>query len=405
MNHNSAGCLGALGLLVLTITCPLVSHTPIEQYLKAQSEAALRRDGLIGRPAQDDWRVVADGLDISLFGPASESSRAQTVVEKELANRVLWPFDVKVLRPGSPPQATTSPQATVAPTAASPEALMPEATAKPEGEPTPAPKADGFVAGTTTGLVQVLSHEGTTYVRGAYPNDATRSATVQAVQAALGGAVKDETTLSGSDGELGWPAQILKALSALKSVKGLELSAGGDVLTIAGTVLSGSERQKLQNVLKTTLPSGVTLENLLTLAGERRLRAEPSQTAALPTDEREQAQAIIDTVVGSGEVLFATASSRIKAETYPYLNQIAETLKAQSNATVTVGGHTDNEGQEDANLRLSQKRADSVRAYLVAQGVPALHLFARGYGSSQPIAPNDAEDGRRKNRRIGFTVR
>ena len=177
------------------------------------------------------------------------------------------------------------------------------------------------------------------------------------------------------------------------------------VTKTAGSVSSNAERTRLGTALKAALPAGVSLENQLTLAGGTRPVPEPSESVALPQEERQKAQSTINTVVGTGEVLFTTGSSRIKAEAYPYLNQIAEALTAQSGATVTVGGHTDNAGQETDNRRLSQKRADSVRAYLVARGVPALHLFARGYGSSQPVASNATEEGRYRNRRIGFTVR
>ncbi|WP_395145991.1 OmpA family protein, partial [Armatimonas sp.] len=131
----------------------------------------------------------------------------------------------------------------------------------------------------------------------------------------------------------------------------------------------------------------------------------PSASTALPTADRQKAQRLLDGIVGKGEVLFATASSRLQPGAYPYLNQIGEALKSQTTATIVVGGHTDNQGEEPDNRRLSQKRADSVRAYLVARGTPTKHLYAQGYGSSQPITTNTTEEGRRRNRRIGFVVR
>ena len=391
MNHNSAGCLGALGLLALAVFCPTCRRVPIETYLKGKAEAALTRDGLIGQPGKTDWSVGVDGLDVNLFGPTDTATRAKSIVQNELSAHVPWFFDVNLLgQSGATPSPTPS--------------ASPVASASPA--PSASPKPEAVVAtGNTTGLVQVLSYEGIHYVRGVYPDDGSRQAAVRAVQTAFGGTVKDETTLSGSGGEFGWPEQPLKTLAALKGVRNLELSAGGDVVTLAGLVSSDAERQKLGATIKATLPSGVTLENQLTLAGEPRLVPEPSSASALPETERQKAQAQLNAVVASGEVLFATASSRIKPEAYPYLNQITEALKAQSGATVVVGGHTDGEGDSAPNRILSQKRADSVRAYLVSRGIPSVHLFARGYGSSQPIASNATEEGRRRNRRTGFTVR
>src|SRR5690606_33198265 len=64
-----------------------------------------------------------------------------------------------------------------------------------------------------------------------------------------------------------------------------------------------------------------------------------------------------------------------------------------------IGGHTDNVGEEQANLDLSQRRAAVVRDQLIARGVLADALIAKGYGMSQPVAGNDTEEGRARNRR------
>ena len=71
---------------------------------------------------------------------------------------------------------------------------------------------------------------------------------------------------------------------------------------------------------------------------------------------------------------------------------------------VEVQGHTDNVGTEDTNLRLSQRRAQAVRNYLISKGVRRSRLDAKGYGNSAPIATNDTEDGRGQNRRVQFEI-
>ena len=69
-----------------------------------------------------------------------------------------------------------------------------------------------------------------------------------------------------------------------------------------------------------------------------------------------------------------------------------------------IAGHTDSSGEDAYNLRLSQERAESVLAFLVAQGIEANRLQARGYGETQPVADNGTNAGRERNRRVEFNV-
>ena len=403
MNTTTGKWLSGLGLVALMILCPVCHREPIEQHLTAQSRAALTKAGL------PEWarNVSYSGFDATLFGPSAEATRAGSVVRQTLTTEVPWLADIKILGKKAASSTPATPAATAEPSAAPRESPTAAPTPSPAPKASPAPQASplALAAGEATGLVQILSYEGTVYVRGVYPDDASRQSALQAARAAFGSRIKDETTLSGKGGSLGWPEQALKSLSALKPVRGLELSAGGDLVTLTGQVGSEEEKTKLGGLVKASLPATVTLENRLTLTGESVPVPTPAPAAALPAPERKSAQEKLNAVVGAGEVLFATASSRIRAEAYPYLDSIAGALKSQTTATVVVGGHTDNQGDEGSNRQLSQKRADSVRSYLIARGVPTRHLFAQGFGSSQPIASNVAEEGRRRNRRIGFVVR
>jgi outer membrane protein OmpA-like peptidoglycan-associated protein/uncharacterized protein YidB (DUF937 family) len=102
---------------------------------------------------------------------------------------------------------------------------------------------------------------------------------------------------------------------------------------------------------------------------------------------------------------FATGSSQIPAENTDFLNKAAVVLhSAPAGTVIEVGGHTDNTGDAAANLQLSQQRADAVRDYLVKQGVDASALTTKGYGDTRPIASNDTDEGRFRNRRIEFSV-
>jgi outer membrane protein OmpA-like peptidoglycan-associated protein/uncharacterized protein YidB (DUF937 family) len=102
---------------------------------------------------------------------------------------------------------------------------------------------------------------------------------------------------------------------------------------------------------------------------------------------------------------FSSASAQIPPDSADYLNRVATAIKAAPSGTVLqIAGHTDNTGDSASNMTLSQQRADAVRDYLIQQGVPASMLVAKGYGDSHPIATNDTDEGKFRNRRIEFSV-
>lgn len=104
-------------------------------------------------------------------------------------------------------------------------------------------------------------------------------------------------------------------------------------------------------------------------------------------------------------VLFETAKSAIRDESRSLLNQVALTILAHPTILrVRVEGHTDNRGSAAGNLSLSQDRADSVRQYLIRQGVEAERLVAEGFGESRPIDTNSSDQGRARNRRVEFVI-
>jgi len=103
-------------------------------------------------------------------------------------------------------------------------------------------------------------------------------------------------------------------------------------------------------------------------------------------------------------LLFETNAATLKPESKEQLHNVAEILKAYPNVKVKVGGYTDNTGDANANLKLSQDRATVVVTELVALGVPASRLSGEGYGQQYPVADNSTEQGRAQNRRIAMRV-
>ncbi|WP_192821059.1 OmpA family protein [Rufibacter sp. LB8] len=103
-------------------------------------------------------------------------------------------------------------------------------------------------------------------------------------------------------------------------------------------------------------------------------------------------------------LFFDTGRATLRPESCTELNKLLQFLKANATAKVEIAGHTDNVGQPAANQKLSEARAKAVVAYLVSKGAPSAMFQAKGYGQTQPAAPNSSEENRQLNRRIELRV-
>ncbi|HPN19928.1 MAG TPA: OmpA family protein, partial [Chitinophagales bacterium] len=103
-------------------------------------------------------------------------------------------------------------------------------------------------------------------------------------------------------------------------------------------------------------------------------------------------------------VFFDFDKNELKQESFVELDKLADLLKKNPTVKIEISGHTDNKGDKKYNLTLSQKRAESVVNYLVQKGIAAARLVAKGFGDTMPIAPNDTEESKAKNRRTEVKV-
>lgn len=101
---------------------------------------------------------------------------------------------------------------------------------------------------------------------------------------------------------------------------------------------------------------------------------------------------------------FETGRATLVSSSFAVLDDIVTVLNDAPQISLRIEGHTDNEGSESGNLALSQKRAESVRAYLIKKGVQSTRLTAKGLGETQPIDTNRTPTGRAKNRRVEFHI-
>jgi outer membrane protein OmpA-like peptidoglycan-associated protein len=109
-------------------------------------------------------------------------------------------------------------------------------------------------------------------------------------------------------------------------------------------------------------------------------------------------------IVSMSDVLFDTGQYSLKPGAREKLAKVAGILLAYPSLKIEVGGYTDNVGGDDMNQKLSENRADSVRDYLVQQGVGANSVSATGFGNTLPVASNDNSAGRQENRRVELLV-
>lgn len=181
----------------------------------------------------------------------------------------------------------------------------------------------------------------------------------------------------------------------LKVYPGVNGSFEDTDLNLAGQVATSEMKNQLVDRTKVLLGEifSVNAEGV-TVAGVVKVDAQ-----AEPTVLTDMSDAKLDL-----EVVFSTGSFEIEPRYYNRLNAFAKFL-VENKRSGEIAGYTDNVGNAQANQKLSEKRANAVRNYLVKQGVPEESLTAVGYGQENPIADNSTKEGRDKNRRIEFNTR
>jgi outer membrane protein OmpA-like peptidoglycan-associated protein len=140
------------------------------------------------------------------------------------------------------------------------------------------------------------------------------------------------------------------------------------------------------------------------LAGEQKARVEAqqkmveAQTALANLASREDERGTVITL--SGSLLFRSGEAFLMPGATSQLDRVAEALSASGPRNVAIEGHTDSQGSDQQNLRLSERRAEAVRDHLVRRGYDASLISVLGVGEANPIAGNDTAEGRANNRRV-----
>jgi outer membrane protein OmpA-like peptidoglycan-associated protein len=131
--------------------------------------------------------------------------------------------------------------------------------------------------------------------------------------------------------------------------------------------------------------------------------AAPVEPAPAPPPKRVQ---VTEKSIEITEIVqFETNKAVLLPRSEELLKEVAEALKEHADIQeVEVEGHTDSQGGDKSNLKLSDARAKAVRDFLVGQGISGDRLVPKGFGETKPVADNDTEDGRYKNRRVEFKI-
>jgi outer membrane protein OmpA-like peptidoglycan-associated protein len=169
------------------------------------------------------------------------------------------------------------------------------------------------------------------------------------------------------------------ALVTKKSGKGAAIGAVGGAL-VGGLIGNYMEQQRrdFEKVLAPEIAAGVI------------------RVQKLPNDQL---------LVGmTGETTFEVDSDQIKPGFYSTMDKIAGVVNKYGKTQLAIAGHTDSTGAAAYNQNLSERRAEAVRTYLLGDNVYPARLSAAGYGPSQPIATNETDEGRRRNRRVDITI-
>lgn len=152
-----------------------------------------------------------------------------------------------------------------------------------------------------------------------------------------------------------------------------------------------------------------SVEDLKGSSQEIKNRAEDLNASTAGLEVKETATELKISLLG--DILFDYDKADIRSAAEPTLLQVAALIQKQRSAKVLIEGHTDSKGSQPYNAKLSEKRAASVKNWLVGKGISATDISTRGWGAQKPVAPNmrpdgaDDPEGRQKNRRVEITIK
>jgi len=191
----------------------------------------------------------------------------------------------------------------------------------------------------------------------------------------------------------GFAAAVVPALGALSRLSTGTLVVSDREVKLSGDALYEAAAAQIRSGLGKDFPQGFQFKADISV-----------KPAAAPVDPS-VCQQLFSDLLGKGKISFESGRATIDPDSAGLLDRLVEIALRCPTSNIEVAGHTDSDGEDAANQALSEKRAQAVVDYLVKAGLPATRFTAVGYGSTQPVAGNDSEEGKAQNRRIEFLVR
>jgi outer membrane protein OmpA-like peptidoglycan-associated protein len=232
---------------------------------------------------------------------------------------------------------------------------------------------------------------------GEIPDETTRTRLTEAAQKLFPKSkIADQMKVRASPAEP-WAAVALRGLENLSRLTRGEATLSAKELRVEGIADNQDTAAVVRKAIGTGLPQGFTGKDAIEVASKRSISIEPIA-------EADRCQDMMRDTAAAGTIQFARAKADLTPESTQTLKELASIANACPAFRIEIDGHTDAEGTDERNQRLSDRRARAVADFLARNGVDARRLTAVGYGATQPIADNETEEGRAKNRRIEFKV-
>jgi OOP family OmpA-OmpF porin len=245
-------------------------------------------------------------------------------------------------------------------------------------------------------FVSTLSPEGLVQLRGRVADDQQRNAVNSYAQSLFGTDQVYSATRLDPNLPDGWPVRVLAGLQALSELNNGSLVVQPDFVELIGTTGNPDANGDVARLLADKL--GEAEDFRIAIRYEQSL----DPALALPTPE--ECAVKVNAALTEKKITFEAGSATIADDAQDVVDRIAEIVRACEDVAMEIAGHTDSQGREEMNTRLSQQRAEAVLTALLDRRVLTTNLIARGYGESNPIADNDTAEGREANRRIEFRV-
>jgi OmpA-OmpF porin, OOP family len=191
----------------------------------------------------------------------------------------------------------------------------------------------------------------------------------------------------------GFASAVVPALGALSRLSTGTLVVSDREVKLSGDAFYDAAPGQLRGNLSKDFPQGWQLKADISV-----------KPAAAPVDAT-VCQQLFSEVLTRGTIRFESARSNLDPDSAGLLDYLIEIALRCPTTNIEIAGHTDTDGDNTANQTLSEKRAQAVVDYLVKAGLPAGRFTAVGYGSAQPVAANDTDEGKARNRRIEFVVK